>query len=230
MQPFLSHKYVSLKRVLIERRGLTTPERANKVISGERLGSDISSRFLRHLQKTADSETTAVVGKTVIHQAFMRQIPASIRAHLATTPDSRPTSLESLAILADRAVASELDVKDSSVGVTEARVNDNKRPIEIIEDISKHLKKLENPATQKKNNSTTNSKPTIEVTERPISRHFYQTQMRGLLHLASLNPVITMTIMGRMFFPQINQPLVRPLRRRIYRKTVPHSQRPWTIY
>ena len=99
LQPFLSHKYISLKGVLIERRGLTTPERVNKVISGEKLGTDIPSRFLRRLQKTAGFGTTAVVGKAVIRQAFIRQMPASIRAHLATTPDS--TSLESLAVLAD---------------------------------------------------------------------------------------------------------------------------------
>ena len=35
LQPFLSHKYISLKGVLIERRGLTTPERVNKVIRRE---------------------------------------------------------------------------------------------------------------------------------------------------------------------------------------------------
>ena len=48
LQPFLSHKYISLKGVLIERRGLTTPESVNKVISGEKLGSDIPSGRLRY--------------------------------------------------------------------------------------------------------------------------------------------------------------------------------------
>ena len=86
LQPFLSHKYISLKGVLIERRSLTTPERVNKVISGEKLGTDIPSRFLRRLQKTAGFGTMAVVGKTVIRQAFIRQMPAYIRAHLAATP------------------------------------------------------------------------------------------------------------------------------------------------
>ena len=60
--------------------------------------------------------------KLHIRQAFIRQKPAYIRAHLATTPDS--TSLESPAILAEKALASETDVKDSSVGVAEARVNE----------------------------------------------------------------------------------------------------------
>ena len=118
--------------MLIERRGLTTPERVNKVISGEKLGTDIPSRFLRRLQKTAGFGTTAVVGKAVIRQAFIRQMPASIRAHLATTPDS--TSLESLAVMADRAIASENDAKDNSVGVAEVRVKDSEKLIGIMED------------------------------------------------------------------------------------------------
>ena len=45
LQPFLTHKYESLKGNLIERRSLTTPERVSKVISGEKIGSDIPSRF-----------------------------------------------------------------------------------------------------------------------------------------------------------------------------------------
>ena len=100
LQPFRSNKYESLKAILIERRGLTTPERVNKVISGERIGTDIPSRFLRRLQKTAGFGTKAVVGKAVIRQAFIRQMPASSRAHLATQPDS--ATLESLAVLATK--------------------------------------------------------------------------------------------------------------------------------
>ena len=66
----------------------------------------------------------------MIRQGFIRPMPASIRAHLATTPDS--TSLESLAVLADRAIASENDVKENSVGVAEVRVNDNEKLIGIM--------------------------------------------------------------------------------------------------
>ena len=51
LQPFLTHKYENLKAILIERRGLPTPESVNKVISREKLGSDIPSTFLRRLQK-----------------------------------------------------------------------------------------------------------------------------------------------------------------------------------
>ena len=115
LQPFRSHKYESLKTILIERRGLTTPERVNKVISGKRMGSDIPSQFLKRLQKAAGSGPRAVVGKAVIRQAFIRQMPASIRAHLATQPDS--ATLESLAMLADRALASEADVEESKRGL-----------------------------------------------------------------------------------------------------------------
>ena len=49
LQPLLTHKYENLKGILNERRGLTTPERVNKVISGEKMGSDIPSRFFRRL-------------------------------------------------------------------------------------------------------------------------------------------------------------------------------------
>ena len=71
LQLFRTNKYESLKGILIERRGLTTPERVNKVITGEKIGTDIPSRFLRRLQKTADFGTKAVVGKAVIQQAFI---------------------------------------------------------------------------------------------------------------------------------------------------------------
>ena len=84
------------------------------------MGSDIPSLFLRRLQKTAGFGTKAVVGKAVIRQAFIRQMPASIRAHLATQPDS--VTLESLAMLADRALASEADVEESKPGVAEIKV------------------------------------------------------------------------------------------------------------
>ena len=72
LQPFLTRKYENFKGILIERRGSTTPERVNNLISGEKNGSDIPSRFLRRLQKTAGFSTAAVVGKAVIRQAFIR--------------------------------------------------------------------------------------------------------------------------------------------------------------
>ena len=117
LQTFLTHKYENLKGILIEQRGLTTPERVNKVISGEKLGSDIPSRFSRRLQKTTGFGTKAVVGKAVIRQAFIRQMLTLIRAHLATQPDS--ASLEILAMIAERAVAAENDVGEAKPGVAE---------------------------------------------------------------------------------------------------------------
>ena len=155
--------------MLIERQGLTTPELVNKVISGEKLGTDIPSRFLCCLQKTAGFGTTAVVGKAVIRQAFIRQMPASIRAHLATTPDS--ISLESLAVLADRAIASENDVKEDSVGVAEVRVNDSEKRIGIMEDISRRPKKLETSGHQKKRFN--NKQQTNQRRDRTTDKQFF---------------------------------------------------------
>ena len=148
LQPFRSNKYDSLKAILIERRGLTTPERVNKVISGEKIGSDIPSRFLRLLQKTAGFGTKAVVGKAVIRQAFIRQMPVSIRAHLATQPDS--ASLESFAILADRALAAEQDVEESKPGVAEIKVDETSKLVGLLEDLSKRIKKLETVTTSER--------------------------------------------------------------------------------
>ena len=141
LQPFRTNKYESLKGILIERRGLTTPERVNKVISGEKIGTDIPSRFLRRLQKTAGFGTKAVVGRAVIRQAFIRQMPTSIRAHLATQPDS--ASLESLAMLADRALASEKDVEEIKPGVAEIKVSETGKLVGLLDDLSRRLKKLE---------------------------------------------------------------------------------------
>ena len=147
LQPFRSHKYKSLKAILIERRGLTIPERVNKVISGERIGADIPSRFLRRLQKAAGFEPRAVVGKAVIRQAFIRQMPASIRTHLATQPDS--ATLESLAVLADRALAAEEDVEESKPGVAE-KVEETTKLVGLLEDLSRRIKKLETVTTSER--------------------------------------------------------------------------------
>ena len=149
LQPFLTHKYENLKAIWIERRGLTTPERVNKVISGEKLGSDIPSRFLRRLQKTAGFRTKAVVGKAVIRQAFIRQMPPSVCAHVA----AQPASLENLAMLTDRAVAAEKDVDEAKPRVAEINVSESGKLVGLLEDLSRRFKKLETAtakATQKK--------------------------------------------------------------------------------
>ena len=122
------------------------------MISGEKLGSYIPSRFLRRLQKIAGFGTTAVVGKAVIRQAFIRQMTTSIRARLATQPDS--ASLESLAVLADCAVASENDVEEAKQGVAEIQVSESGKLVGLLEDLSRRLKKLETAtatAAKKKN-------------------------------------------------------------------------------
>ena len=53
--------------------------------------------------------------------------------------------------MADRAIASENDAKDNSVGVAEIRVglNDSEKLIGIMKDISRRLKKLETSGHQK---------------------------------------------------------------------------------
>ena len=115
------------------------------MISGERIGTDIPSRFLRRLQKTAGFGTKAVVGKAVIRQAFIRQMPASIRAHLATQPDS--ATLESLA---DRALAAEEDVEESKPGVAEIKVEETTKLVGLLEDLSRRIKKLETVTTSER--------------------------------------------------------------------------------
>ena len=127
---------------------MTTPERVNKVISGEKIGNDIPSRFLRRLQKTAGFGTKAVVGKALIRQAFIRQMPASIRAHFATQPDS--ATLKSLAVLADRALAAEKDVEESKPGVAEIKVEETTKLVGLLEDLSKRIKRLETVTTSER--------------------------------------------------------------------------------
>ena len=174
----------------------------------------------------------ALVGKAVIRQAFIRQMPASIRAHLATTPDS--TSLESLAVLADRAIASENDAKDNSVGVAEVRVNDSEKLIGIMEDISRRLKMLETSGHQKKhyNNKqkTTRRRQLAEETIQQKIEFLPLTLMRDRLHLAWLQIIIVIKIMTKMLLLQKYQIPARPLRRRTRRKPVPHSQRLRTMH
>ena len=95
--------------------------------------------------------TKAVVGKAVIRQAFIRQMSPSVRAHLATQPDS--VSLENLAMLVDRAVAAEKDVDEAKPGVAEINVSESRMLVGLLEDLSRRLKKLETStakATQKK--------------------------------------------------------------------------------
>ena len=177
LQLFRSHKYESLKAILIERCGLTTPERVYKVISGEMMGTDIPSRFQRRLQKAAGSGPRAVVGKAVIRQAFIRQMPASIRAHLATQPDS--ATLESLAVLADRSLASEADVEGSKPGVAEIKVDETKL-VGLLEDLSKRLKKLETATTSEKKRNKGRGRVNNNYTPTPTFAP--NVQASGLVH------------------------------------------------
>ena len=154
-------------------------------------------------------------------------MPASIQAHLATTPDS--TSLESLAVLADRAIASENDAKDNSVRVAEVRVNDSEKLIRIMEDISRRLKKLETSGHQKQQYN--NKQQTTRRRDRTTgNKKNSLTLMRDRLHLAWLQIIIVMKIMNKMLLPQKYQIPAPPLCRRTGRKPVPHSQRLRTMH
>ena len=98
------------------------------------------------MQKTAGFGTKAVVGKAVIRQDFIRQMPPSVPAHLATQP-------ENLAMLADRAVAAEKDVDEAKPGAAEINVSESGKLVGLLEDLSRRLKKLETAtakATKKK--------------------------------------------------------------------------------
>ena len=76
-------------------------------------------------------------------------MPVSIRAHLATQPDS--ALLESLAILANRAVALENDVETVKHGVAKMKVSESSKIVGLLEDLSRRLKKLETATAKKKN-------------------------------------------------------------------------------
>ena len=202
LQPFRSNKYDSLKAILIERRGLTTPERVNKVISGEKIGSDIPSRFLRRLQKTAGFGTKAVVGKAVIRQAFIRQMPASIRAHLVTQPDS--ASLESLAVLADRALAAEKDVEESKPGVAEIKVDETSKLVGLLEDLSKRIKKLETVTTSERKRNKGRGR-TNNYAHAPAFALMYRPQVSLVTNIANIE---TLKIMLDLSFRrQMHMPL-----------------------
>ena len=75
-------------------------------------------------------------------------MPASIRAHLATQPDS--ATLESLAVLADRALAAEKDVEESKPGVAEIKVEETTKLVGLLQDLSRRIKKLETVTTSER--------------------------------------------------------------------------------
>ena len=150
------------------------------MISGEKLGSDIPSGFLRRLQKTAGFGTKAVVGKAVIRQAFIRQMPPSVRAHLATQPDS--ASLENLAMLANRAVAAEKDVDEAKSGVAEINVSESGKLVGQLEDLSRRPKKLET-ATAKARKKKTYGHSQLKTRTVPPRHSSFRMFKQNLLYL-----------------------------------------------
>ena len=92
--------------------------------------------------------TSAVVWKAVIRKAFIRQMSTSIRAYLTIWPGS--ISLKSLGNLADRALASENDAKETQVGVAEIQVNESTKLIGLLKDLSRCLQISEPSGAKKK--------------------------------------------------------------------------------
>ena len=98
-------------------------------------------------------------------------MPPSVRAHLATQPDS--ASLENLAMLADRAVAAEKDVDEAKPGVAEINVSESGKLVGLLEDLSRRLKKLETAtakATKKRHTDTHNQTRTVPLLNRSTQR------------------------------------------------------------
>ena len=100
-------------------------------------------------------------------------MPPSVRAHLATQPDS--ATLENLAMLADRAVEAEKDVDEAKPGVVEMEVSESGKLIGLLEELSRRLKKLETAtakATKKK--TDTHNQPRTVPPRHSSSRMFKQ--------------------------------------------------------
>ena len=132
-------------------------------------------------------------------------------------------------MLANRGIASKNDVKENSVGVAEVRVNDSEKLIGIMEDISRRLKKLETSGHQKKQYN--NKQQTNQRRDRTTDKQFFSLMlMRDRLHLAWPQIITVMKIMDKVLLPQKYQIPARPLRPRIRRKPVPHSQRLRTMH
>ena len=98
-------------------------------------------------------------------EAFIRQMPASIRAHLATQPDS--ATLESLAVLADRALAAEEDVEESKPGVAEIKVEETTKLVGLLEDLSRRIKKLETVTTSERKRNKGRGRANINYAPAP---------------------------------------------------------------
>ena len=73
-------------------------------------------------------------------------MPPSVRAHLATQPDS--VSLENLAMLDDHAVAAEKDVDEAKPGVAEINFSGSGKLVGLLEDLSRRLKKTRDSHSQ----------------------------------------------------------------------------------
>ena len=129
-------------------------------------------------------------------------MPPSVRAHLATQPDS--ASLENVAMLADRAVTAEKDVDEAKPGVAEINVSESGKLVGLLEDLSRRLKKLKTAtakATQKKTYGCS------QRTENRAAKSLFRMCQPNRLYL------IIKLLLGKMF-PQITKKIVVLTQRR----------------
>ena len=135
-------------------------------------------------------------------------MPTSIRAHLATQPDS--ATLESLAMLADRALASEMDVEESKPGVAEKKVDETTKLVGLLEDLSKRLKKLETATAAEKKRNQGRGRANNHYALGP---HLFQMHRPQSLFLTNLVALI-----------MHSKILVRTYRRRTHSKILPRTE------
>ena len=126
-------------------------------------------------------------------------MPASIRALLATQPDS--ATLESLAVLADRALASEADVEERKPGVAEIKVEETTKLVGLFEDLSRRLKKLETVTTSEKKRNKGRGRVNNNYT--PTPTYAPNVQASGFVHKQPSN-YSNVQQNARLFIPPPN--------------------------
>ena len=124
---------------------------------------------------------------------------------MATQPYS--ATLENLAKLADRALASEKDEKESQLGVAEIQLNKSAKVSGFLGDLSRRLNKLKTSAAKKKHYSHKQFAKKI-VKKKKISPDV-QAKLLNLMFLK---------IIDRVFFLRLIRFVVLTLRRRLDNK------------
>ena len=120
---------------------------------------------------------------------------------MTTQPDS--ASLESLAVLADRALAAEQDVEESKAGVAEIKVDETSKLVGLLEDLSKRIKKLETVTTSEGNGIKDVDELITTLTRLHLSL-MYRPQVSLVTNIANietLNIMLDLSFRRRMYRP-----------------------------